>query len=157
MSTGPRNARSIQPLRGRRQTRRQITATRCRVMTSVAKKKGRTNTVKINPLLSGAALSCLTASLLGCAGKPLVRTETVEVDRPVVVALDARLTAPVDDAPIPARLTNDGLAGVAEGEKCRRIMANCQLEKIEALQPGEPRHAVKWCGRYAEVCKAGWK
>lgn len=65
------------------------------------------------------------------------------------------MTKPIDDMPVPSPLLNDGLMGVAEGERCRKIAVNCQLEKIEALQPGDPRWPVKWCKRYAEVCKAG--
>ena len=102
--------------------------------------------------LSGAAPLFLLLSLTACAGKPLVRTETVYVDRPVSVAVDARLTAGVPEAVLPARAKNDALAGYGESMKCRLISANCQLEKIEDAQPGDPRHAVRWCERYASVC-----
>lgn len=90
--------------------------------------------------------------LTACAGKPLVRTETVYVDRPVSVAVDARLTAGVPEAVLPARAKNDDMAGFGESMKCRLIAVNCQLEKIEDAQPGDPRHAVRWCERYAAVC-----
>ena len=102
--------------------------------------------------LSGAAPLFLLLSLTACAGKPLVRTETVYVDRPVSVAVDARLTAGVPEAVLPARAKNDDLAGFGESMKCRLIAANYQLEKIEDAQPGDPRHAVRWCERYASVC-----
>lgn len=98
---------------------------------------------------------CLLALLAGCVNSPAVRTKTVYVDRPVATAVPAALTVGVDDAPIPDPLTNDGLLGVAEGEKCRRVLANCQLERIEALQPGGARRAMRWCKRYADVCKVG--
>lgn len=104
---------------------------------------------------NGAVLACLIALLPACAGKPLVRTETVDVKVPVAVALPSALTKPVDDMPVPTPLTNDGLAGVAEGEKCRKIAANCQIEKIEDAQPGDPRWPVKWCKRYSDVCGGG--
>lgn len=107
----------------------------------------------INPPPSGRALLFLLLSLTGCASKPLVRTETVTVERPVAVALDRRLTAPVAEPLLPAKITNDTLAGYAESAKCRLLAANCQLEKIEDAQPGDPRWPVKWCARYAEVCK----
>jgi len=107
---------------------------------------------RINPLRHGAAFAFLAASLLGCASKP-VQTRTEFVDRPVSVAVPAVLTTPVEDAPVPDPLTNDGLAGVAEGEKCRKTLANCQLERIEALQPGGPRREAKWCLRYETACK----
>ena len=104
---------------------------------------------------SGAVLSCLLLLLTACADKPLVRTETVTVERPVVVALDRRLTSPVAEPLLPAKATNDALAGFAESAKCRLIAANCQLEKIEGSQPGDPRWPVKWCERYVEVCGGG--
>ena len=102
--------------------------------------------------LSGAALLCLSLCLSACAGKPLVRTETVYVDRPVSVAVDARLTAGVPEAVLPARAKNDDLAGYGESMKCRLVAANCQLEKIEDAQPGDPRHAARWCERYRAAC-----
>lgn len=107
--------------------------------------------------LSGVASACLFLLLAGCVSKPIVRTETVTVETPVVVALDARLTRPVPTALVPTPLTNDGLIGYGESNKCRLITANCQLEKIEALQPGVPRWPATWCLRLDDACKAGGK
>lgn len=94
---------------------------------------------------------CLLLLLAGCGSNP-TKTRTEYVDRPVATAVPAALTAGVEDAPVPDPLTNDGLLGFAEGEKCRRILANCQLERIETLQPGGPRRPMCWCARYAAAC-----
>lgn len=104
-------------------------------------------------LLIGVALASPLGLLTGCASSPIVQTKTVEVERPVHVAVPANLTEGVEDAPIPNVLTNDGLIGVAESEKCRRILGNCKLERIEALQPGGPRRAAKWCERQQKICR----
>lgn len=77
------------------------------------------------------------------------------VEVPVHVALPGALTEPVADAPVPSRLTNDGLIGLAESEKCRKRLANCKLDRIESLQPGGARRALVWCERYEKACKGG--
>ncbi len=108
---------------------------------------------KIKPQLRGAALAFLTLSLIACASKPIVQTKTVEVERAVNVALPAVMTEGVEDAPVPDPLDNEGLIGVAEGERCRKTLANCKLERIEALQPGGARRPAKWCERQKVVCR----
>jgi hypothetical protein len=107
----------------------------------------------INLLPRGVACACLLALLGACVNSPAVRTKPVYIDRPVATAVPAALTAGVEDAPIPDPLTNDGLVGLAEGERCRKTLANCQLERIEALQPGGARRAMRWCVRYSKICK----
>lgn len=93
--------------------------------------------------------------LAGCASKPVVQTRTIHVDRPVSVPLPMALTAGVSEPALPLAATNDDLVGYAEGARCRLILANCQLERIEALQPMGARREAMWCQRYVEVCRGG--
>ncbi len=91
-------------------------------------------------LLHGAALACLLVSLSSCASKPVVRTETVEVKVPVLVALDKKLTAVPVEPQLPAgELENDDLAVLIDELRAWGRGLAGKLRKIEGLQPkGEP-------------------
>lgn len=78
----------------------------------------------------------------GCASKqPLVRTETITVDRPVIVAVPAELTRGVSEPKLSTGVvTNDDLADFIDVWRAALGLANCQLEKIANLGPGEDRN-----------------
>ncbi len=87
-------------------------------------------------LLHGAALACLLVSLSSCASKPVVRTETVEVKVPVLVALDKKLTAVPAEPQLPAgELENDDLAVLIDELRAWGRGLAGKLRKIEGLQP----------------------
>lgn len=92
----------------------------------------------IRPLLHGGALAFLIASQLGCANSPVVRTETVQVDRPVIVAVPAELTRVAPEPVLPSGpITNDDLAALIDSLRAwGRGMAG-QLRKIGGLVPSE--------------------
>ena len=88
-------------------------------------------------LLRGAAIACLLASLTSCAAKaPIVRTETVTVETPVIVGVPAELTrvAPEPKLP-PGELTNDDLAGVVKALQAWGRGLAGQLREIAGLAP----------------------
>ena len=81
--------------------------------------------------------------LTGCSAttEPIIRTETVDVQVPVYVALPEALTAPVAEPAPPARDGFDGEALVDWVERLRAALreANAKLAKIREAQPeGEP-------------------
>lgn len=86
----------------------------------------------------GAVLLFLAWSLTSCATKPAVRTETVTVERPVVVAVPAALTRVPAEPQLPAgEITNDDLADLIERLRAwGRGMAG-QLREIGGLGPSE--------------------
>lgn len=87
----------------------------------------------------GAALLCLALSLTACAGKELVRTETVEVKVPVFVALDPALTAvdPEPDLP-PGAVTNEDVGNLVDALRAWGRAAYGKLARIAELQPQGP-------------------
>lgn len=87
-------------------------------------------------LLHGAALACLLGSSQGCATKPVVRTETVEVKVPVLVRVPAELTRVDAEPRLPAgEITNDALADFVEQLRAWGRGLAGKLRKVEALQP----------------------
>lgn len=83
--------------------------------------------------MRGLLLTCLV--LGGCCGQPkiIVRTETIEVPVPTVVAVPVELSADCPPSPLPEKLTIgaifDRLASVETAlARCRR-----QLTQIRAL------------------------
>lgn len=96
-------------------------------------------------LLRGAALACLLASLTSCASKPpIVRTETVTVETPVIVGVPAELTRAPAEPQVPAgELTNDDLAGVIKALQAWGRGLVGQLREIAGLVPesGDGQHA----------------
>jgi len=105
-----------------------------------------------NLLRHGAASVFLLVWPTGCASNPPTKTRVEYVDRPIATAVPARLTEAPAEMVLPDNATNDDLLGYAEGEKCRHILAACQLERIEALQPGGARRPARWCVRYSDIC-----
>lgn len=93
----------------------------------------------INLQRRGAALLCLALSLTACAGKPIVRTETVEVKVPVLVALDPALTAAEPEPDLPAgAVINDDVAALVDALRTWGRAAYGKLAKIAELQPRGP-------------------
>ena len=92
----------------------------------------------IHPLLHGAVLLCLALSLSSCATDQAVRTETITVEKPVIVAVPAALTRVPPEPTLPAgEITNDDLADLIERLRAwGRGMAG-QLRKIGGLAPAE--------------------
>lgn len=89
----------------------------------------------IPKLLLGAALASLTPSLIGCATKPIIRTETVTVERPVITPVPAELTRVDPEPTLPAGdVTNEDLVDLIEQLKAwGRGMAG-QLRAIADLE-----------------------
>lgn len=90
---------------------------------------------KTNTPRRGLALACLLLSLTACASKPqTVRTETVTVERPVIVAVPARLTEVPAEPKVPAgELLNEDLADHVDALRAwGRGMAR-QLREIAGL------------------------
>lgn len=84
----------------------------------------------------GAALLCLTLSLTACAGKELVRTETVEVKVPVLVALDPALTTVEPEPDLPAgAVTNDDVGNLIDALRAWGRGLAGKLTQIADLQP----------------------
>ena len=92
---------------------------------------------------------CLLLWLTASCAKPLVRTETVEVQVPVVVALDPALTTPAPEPALPRRACTDpanGKATLCNGTLPDYVDAlrawgrglEAQLAAILALQPDPP-------------------
>lgn len=77
--------------------------------------------------------------LTGCSAttEPIIRTETVDVQVPVYVALPDALTAPAAEPAPPARDGFDGEALVDWVERLRAALreANAKLAKIREAQP----------------------
>lgn len=89
-------------------------------------------------LLRGAALACLLASLTSCAGKTVVRTETVEVKVPVTVPVEARLTKVPPEPKVPAgTLINDDLVEAIKALQAWGRGLAKQLGEIAGLVPAE--------------------
>lgn len=91
----------------------------------------------------GAALACLTLLLASCASSPIVRTETVTVEKPVIVGVPAELTrvAPEPVLP-PGPLTNDDIVDDRDAWRAWGRGLAEQLRKISGLAPAvtdEPR------------------
>jgi hypothetical protein len=88
-------------------------------------------------LLRGAALACLLASLTSCASEaPIVRTQTVTVEKPVIVAVDPKLTTVTPEPALPAReLTNDDLAAAIKALQAWGRGLAGQLREIAGLAP----------------------
>ena len=93
----------------------------------------------IRPLLHGGALAFLIPLLVACAAsKPVVRTETVTVDRPVIVAVPAELTRVAPEPVLPAGpITNDDLADTIKRLQAWGRGLAGQLRKIGGLVPSE--------------------
>lgn len=87
--------------------------------------------------LSGAALLCLAGSLTACKTcEPIVRTETVEVKVPVLVALDPKLTAVEAEPKLPTgRITNADLVDDRDAWRAWGRGLAGKLREIEGLQP----------------------
>ncbi len=87
-------------------------------------------------LLRGAALACLLASQTSCAGKTVVRTETVEAKVPVIVSVDERLTKAAAEPKVPAgQLTNDDLVETIKALQAWGRGMVKQLVEIAGLVP----------------------
>lgn len=85
-------------------------------------------------LLRGAALAFLLASLTSCAGKEIVRTQTVEVKVPVTVPVDERLTNVAPEPKVPAgQLVNDDMAEVIKALQAWGRGLAKQLREIAGL------------------------
>lgn len=85
----------------------------------------------------------LIVSLTSCAGKAIVRTETVTVEKPVIVGVPAELTRTAAEPVLPAGpLDNADLADHVDALRAwGRDMAS-RLSKISGLAPvaqGAPR------------------
>lgn len=79
-------------------------------------------------------LACLLLLLTSCASKPAVRTETVTVERPVVVAVPAALTEPVPEPQLPAgELTNEDIVDHVDALRAALRQANRKLREIAGL------------------------
>jgi hypothetical protein len=89
----------------------------------------------IHLLARGPLCACLLLSLPGCATKPSVRVETVEVKVPVYVPLPAELTATVREPVLPADATNGQLADYADALRAALNAANAKLREVAGLQP----------------------
>jgi hypothetical protein len=94
----------------------------------------------------GLKLLCLLLLLTGCSAtpkrcEPIVRTETVEVDVPVFVALPEALTAPVaePDAPSGGVMTNEDLVDWLEALRAALREANSKLAAVRSKQPESPK------------------
>lgn len=78
----------------------------------------------------------LIVSLTSCAGKAIVRTETVTVEKPVIVGVPAELTRTAPEPALPAGpVTNADLADHVDALRAwGRDMAS-RLAKIAGLAP----------------------
>lgn len=96
--------------------------------------------MKIQTLRLGAACLFLVGSLTSCASKPIVRTETVEVERPVIVGVPAELTRTPPEPQLPVgAISNDDLADYVDALKAWGRGMVKQLQEIAGLAPTEPR------------------
>lgn len=76
-------------------------------------------------------------SCAGCVTKPLVRTETVTVEKPVIVAVPAELTRGVAEPKLSTGVvTNSQLADWIDAWRAALRLANCKLEKIAGIGLG---------------------
>lgn len=92
---------------------------------------------KIHLLLLGGALAFHALSLTACANKPIVKTETVEVERPVIVDVPAELTRQEPEPRLPdGELTNDDLADMIERLRAWGRLGWCRVEQVANLGPG---------------------
>lgn len=91
----------------------------------------------------GLKLLCLLLLLTGCSAtqercEPIVRTETVEVEVPVFVALPEAMTAPVAEPVAPGgTMTNEALVDWLEALRAALREANAKLAGVRSKQPGE--------------------
>ena len=78
----------------------------------------------------------LSLLLTSCAGKAIVRTETVTVEKPVIVGVPAELTRTASEPALPAgTIDNDDLADHIDALRAwGRDMAS-RLSKIAGLAP----------------------
>jgi hypothetical protein len=86
----------------------------------------------------GLLLSCLPILLTACASGP-VRTQTVDVQVPVYVPIDSRLTATVGYMALAEGQVTTGM--LAESyDSCRKAVAtaNSQFGEIQGLQKKGP-------------------
>ena len=78
--------------------------------------------------------------LTGCSAttEPIIRTETVDVQVPVYVALPDALTAPVAEPVAPGvAMTNEDLVDWLEALRAALREANAKLAGVRSKQPGE--------------------
>ena len=86
--------------------------------------------MQIRMLLAGPILACLLAS---CASSPPVRTETVTVSQPVIVAVPKALTAPVAKPQLKG-IDNYALTEYILALQAALDEANAKLVQIAALK-----------------------
>lgn len=88
-------------------------------------------------LRRGAALACLLVFATSCANKPIVRTQTVEVEKPVIVDVPAGMTTQEPEPQLQAGdVVNNDLTDYIDALKAWGRLAYCKLEKIANLGPG---------------------
>lgn len=99
-------------------------------------------------LRCGAALVFLMPWLTSCAssGKPIVRTETVEVAVPVIVAVPRELTSVPPEPVLPAGpLVNEDLANDRDAWQSWGRGLACQLWRIAGLGGGDTGPKPEGC------------
>lgn len=83
------------------------------------------------------ALACILLSLTSCASKPAVRTETVEVAVPVIVAVPGDLTEVSAEPVLPdGEIVNDDLVEYIEALRAWGRGLAGKLREIDGLAPG---------------------
>jgi len=95
-------------------------------------------------------LMLLAVLLCACATPPIIKTVHIEVPVEKIVAVPDELTKPVPLAEVPTPLTCTGSGLLNIDQKCRLILANCQLEKIAGLT-AEPVE-TPWCKKFRTKC-----
>lgn len=90
--------------------------------------------MRIKKLAGGAALACLLALLTACAGNPVIQTRTITVHDPVIVAVPAPLTKPVNAPALPDNPTNADLAHAYLMALQAIADANAKLQQIAGLK-----------------------
>lgn len=94
--------------------------------------------MKIKTLPHGLASLCLVALLTSCASKSTVRTETVEVAVPVIVAVPSELTDVPAEPVLPAGvLVNDDLANDRDAWRAWGRELAKKLREIATLGVGD--------------------
>lgn len=94
-------------------------------------------------LLIGLAALCLLPSLTGCASKPAVRTETVEVKVPVTVSVpDELVEQEAEPRLAPDPVLGEDLADFVERLKAWGRQGWCRVERIGNLGPREDATAA---------------
>lgn len=88
-------------------------------------------------LSRGLILLCLLPWLTACGGRQIVRQNPVEVQVPVLVALDAELLQQLPPPELPSgSVTNEQLTDWAESLRAWGADGWCRLAQVAALQPG---------------------